>query len=458
MMKRMAFGLLAICLLTGGCARLNSIYRTKDIDKGGTAKVLLIDAKQRAILTSERPVRQEGGTYIATYRAFCAEPSPDVFTVLSQAASLSGSFGQDTTSINAALQAAMSSAESGATIPRTQTLNMLREMMYRTCERYMSGALDESQFAIQAIRDQHTMVSILAIEQLTGAVTPPRVTLAAGSAAGAGSSSEALVRLDDAWKAKTAAARTLAEKNAAKDALDGTDSGLKSSKKCKDLTADASDEDDKAKFAKCAAADKDINAASDAKKIADDHYNELKALAGGGGASTSAAPVALAQPNDAIQRAEQVKDVATAVQDIVRMNFDQDEVVLFCLREMKNGGPVQTACLEYITAKVGKETATLNTEIEHQKFLAAQTQREMLAIGDRTTVLFGAFWKKVASESDSDVPDPKRLADVVGAVAKNAHAPSTKAGLEKLKNAKTRSDAIAIFGRLVYAVQKKLSD
>jgi len=183
-----------VALVLGGCA--NYIH---EVDKVSGAQVISLDAKQRAVLTSERPdtrvVRRADGTrekeFVATYRVFCTEPSPDVFSVLSQALSASGSLGRDAASANAAVQAAFGSTETGSTIPRTQTINMLRELMYRTCERYISGALDELQFPVQAVRDQHLMVSILAIEQLTGVVTPPTVMLtgtanASGAAPGGG--------------------------------------------------------------------------------------------------------------------------------------------------------------------------------------------------------------------------------------------------------------------------------
>ncbi|MDR6841199.1 hypothetical protein [Pseudoxanthomonas sacheonensis] len=96
----------------------------------------------------------------------CAEAAPDVFSAY--ASSLSGNLGLGATERNAAF--ANSMAETAATVERTQTINLLRESMYRTCERYLSGALNEDQFIIQAARDQKSMVAVLAIEQLTGAI------------------------------------------------------------------------------------------------------------------------------------------------------------------------------------------------------------------------------------------------------------------------------------------------
>ena len=121
------------------------------------AKVALIDAKQRAILSS---------TVNDRFR-FCAEPSPDAFTTFSSVLNLS----KDET---ATLRAALS--ESGVNIGlRTQTITVLRDMMYRLCERYLNEGINSEALTIQAARDQRLIASILAIEQLTGAVQPRMV-------------------------------------------------------------------------------------------------------------------------------------------------------------------------------------------------------------------------------------------------------------------------------------------
>lgn len=172
-------------LILTGCAQLNSIHRHGHLSK--TGQIDFIDAKQRGVFVIPEykyvyeqikndkgnlvNKRDKKGNYIpiqssTTYK-MCSEPSPDVFTVYANSAAakvaakkgegFNGSFG-------------MSSAEAGATIERTQVINMLRESMFRTCERYMNGALDSTQMNIQTARDQRMMVATLAIEQLTGVV------------------------------------------------------------------------------------------------------------------------------------------------------------------------------------------------------------------------------------------------------------------------------------------------
>ena len=211
-MSRIAFigtSLIAAALLLTACgANRHSIFRYQKIDPAQTA-IITVDAKQRAILVGNKETTTADG--VKNIRQFCSEPSPDVFSVVAQALSAGGAFGKsaDPKSIELALNAAFSSAEQGSAIPRTQTVNMLRELMFRTCERYLNGGIGDLELPIQAARDQRLMVSILAIESLTGAVTPKPIVIGANAnASGGASGAEAAVRLDDAYKslqAKTAA-------------------------------------------------------------------------------------------------------------------------------------------------------------------------------------------------------------------------------------------------------------
>jgi hypothetical protein len=151
----------ALVLLVGGCASLNSIHRTSGFDPKGGADILTVDAKQRHVLITRETDSEKTNKF-----RICAEAAPDVFSAY--ASSLGLDVGIGATDRNA--KVANSIAEAAATIERTQTVNLLRESMYRTCERYLSGALDADQFIIQAARDQRSMVAVLAIEQLTGVV------------------------------------------------------------------------------------------------------------------------------------------------------------------------------------------------------------------------------------------------------------------------------------------------
>ena len=171
-MKKLLSSVAMSAFLVGCGAHQNSIFRTAN----GS---MFVDAKQRAIISN----RAESDDVQAR---ICAEPSPDVFSVLSSAASVGGWFeGDASTDIRA--QFAQSLAESGADIGlRTQTIQVLRDMMYRLCERYMSGAITKAEFEQQSARDQRLIVAVLSIEQLTGAVRPSRAVLTSASAADIG--------------------------------------------------------------------------------------------------------------------------------------------------------------------------------------------------------------------------------------------------------------------------------
>ena len=152
---------LLTCLTVSSCARLTSIYRSETIPTEG-ARVVAVDAKQRLLLTNTV------GNSKQRIRRFCAEPPPDVFTALatSLGADLSLGAGPDPST---AAKFASSISENASTVERSQTVNVLREVMYRNCERFLSGAITTDEFIVQAARDQRLIIHVLAIEQITGA-------------------------------------------------------------------------------------------------------------------------------------------------------------------------------------------------------------------------------------------------------------------------------------------------
>jgi hypothetical protein len=361
-------------LLLGGCAEANSIHR---LDRLSTASPVVIssDAKQRFLLSQ---IDKNTRTDTPAFRRFCAEPSPDVFTVLSQSASGSGSLGlgKDAKTLNAAIQAAFSNSETGTTIPRTQTLNMLREMMFRTCERYLSGAITELELPIVAIRDQRVMVSILAIEQLTGAVTPKPVIISNGASASTGQNSTEMMKLVAKAHDDLAAAE-----GAAKDAEDafqaadmaagagGCDQLEKDKKDGKTVSATL--------LGACTKTRDEREAANDAAKKAHDYYAQQAktAAASQGVSSATATPGAATDPKDwSFAQATAVQNVAVAVKDIVALNFAQDETQFFCFKQISDAkvradvkeavgieaqGEVQRQCLGYLMARVRADARKL---------------------------------------------------------------------------------------------------
>ncbi|HET9640203.1 MAG TPA: hypothetical protein VFP12_13450 [Allosphingosinicella sp.] len=325
---------------------------------------ITVDARQRVLL-SQLDKRSSD----PLFRRYCAEPSPDVFTVLGVSGSGSGSLGLGADkSVNAALQAAFSSSETGATIARTQTLNMLREMMFRTCERYLSGSIGAAEMPIVAARDQRIMVSILAIEQLTGSITPRALSISSGGSASTGLDPTDLVKaIATARAAVTAAdddvtAKTKKANEA--DAAAGTCATLRK-KKTDTPTAVTTEESNKIKA--CDDADKALAEAKAKRDQAQTHYDALVAASKGAiGVSSATTSGKLEFAGDS-SRPEAVAHVADTVRYIVQRTFDQDETQLFCIRTLYDDATsreteLRDGCREYLLVKVRSE----------QRMLAAQ--------------------------------------------------------------------------------------
>lgn len=159
---------LIVAVLLSGCAQLNTVARDFNVNEG-TGQ--LIDAKQRAIIVVKDKDTNE--------TVVCAEPSPDALSAYAMQLGLEGSIPSQ-----GALKLAAASQESSAYIGlRTQSIQLLRDAMYRNCEAYANGAIDKAQYGIATRRHQRSMVALLAIEQLTGAVRVPPITITTEGAA-----------------------------------------------------------------------------------------------------------------------------------------------------------------------------------------------------------------------------------------------------------------------------------
>lgn len=152
-----------------GCANFNSVYRDFNVSSGSGA---LIDIKQRAIIVSPKTVTESNGTK-TTSAIVCAEPSPDALSAYAAEIAADANVPGE-----AAVQLAAAMRESSSYVGlRTQSIQLLRDSLYRLCEGYMSGALDKPQYEILVRRYQKYMVALLGIEQLTGAMRVPTVTI-----------------------------------------------------------------------------------------------------------------------------------------------------------------------------------------------------------------------------------------------------------------------------------------
>lgn len=175
-----------------GCGNFNSVHRVLHVAHGEGA---LIDIKQRAIFSAVVPTRDKHGNVIKQLRV-CAEPSPDALSAY--AAELVGKV--DSGKIAGELAAAFQEGSSFVGL-RTQSIQLMRDASYRLCEGYMSGAIDADEYAWLIRRFQRSMVVLLAVEQLTGTVRMPTVTITTqGQAEAAKSISEirkAKEKIDD---------------------------------------------------------------------------------------------------------------------------------------------------------------------------------------------------------------------------------------------------------------------
>lgn len=448
-----AVGVWLACGLIGavlaGCANGDAVYRYGVVSHRWPT-VTTVDAKERVILsspvqtrttyagtgTSEAGKRGKGGitvnatgdrTIAASYVRFCAEPSPDVFSVLATSLSGTGTFSKsaDPKALDAALSAAFASSEQGSTISRTQTISMLREVMYRTCERYINGAISDLEMPAQMARDQRAMVAILAIDQLTDKTPPSPTVISASSTAALAASSEAAVRLDDAFKASQAADAALAkargELAGMKTKCDALQARVDKGEVLKDVAADPATNtakvDDATQKKACddkkAEVDKDDKAA---KPLAA-HYAALnEAIAKSGMSAT--ATVGTPTTGGAGAGGGKADQVALVVQHIVDKTFDQDEVMMLCLKVLDPGvgaeqvEEVRKTCIEYVKANVNAETAQKKAEAAQFNLDFAQTTK---ALTERAMPLFEAFWKKVAAgdASTSEVADPNALKSTI---------------------------------------------
>lgn len=161
-------------LFTASCANWNSIHRQSDLTATET-QVISVDAKQRHLVSVYRPVFKPNGEIDPnkSQRIICAEPSPDVFSVYS--AALEANAGKEE-ELQAALK--LATGETGATIGlRTESIQLLRDAMYRLCEAYAADGIEKKDYASLLSKYQKSMVSLIAIAQVTGAVRPPQIVI-----------------------------------------------------------------------------------------------------------------------------------------------------------------------------------------------------------------------------------------------------------------------------------------
>ncbi|HWA23406.1 MAG TPA: hypothetical protein VG735_13505 [Caulobacterales bacterium] len=318
--------------LSCGCAEVSSIYHNRELTHD---RAIVVDAKQRAIIAGPKTIVWEyDETGKKAKRATiqvgpCAEPPPDVFSVL--AASAQGNVSYKDI---AALSGSYSQSESGASLlTRTTVIQTLRDGFYRLCEAHMRGGMDDVAYTVGLKKFQTELVGLLAIEQLTGAVQSASASIAAASQAQLGSVS-ALAQQRQAWSLEleqTKQAQKQAEiaAKATATALEKANTDLDKDKENEDLKTAASNaksEDDKAQKAKSALDAKVASLTASITAIDD----SLKGAAPGG-SSASASGIVVVTDN----AGKDVSEVKDAVVEIVKLINSDDYGPTTCLEAMR---------------------------------------------------------------------------------------------------------------------------
>lgn len=154
--------------LLQGCANLSSVDRTTSLpDKDGRdGKAIHLDAKQRVVLAK-------------SFGAVCAEPNPDALSAFATALT-AGAADATKTSVTVGSSLSETAASIGL---RTQSITLMRDMLYRICEAYYNKAIDGPQVMQLLGRSQDRAIAALAIEQLTGVVAARQAALGTASSA-----------------------------------------------------------------------------------------------------------------------------------------------------------------------------------------------------------------------------------------------------------------------------------
>lgn len=418
--------LLAVVLcsmLASGCARLTTVMRKYDARTTSVS----IDAKQRVVLSGAPRVVDSK----RTVPVICAEPSPDALSTLAAGGGLSLS----RASYDAAANVALSEA-AGSIGLRTQSIQLLRDSMYRLCEGYLAGAIDDDAFQIAHRRFQNSMVSILAIEQLTGAVRAPAVVLGGQATSGSAElaakltqqTQEALTELRTAESDAKKKSSDYEAKSAELKKLEGELSTLNGKKDPSE--ADKTRKEELPKYIEAAkgAASAAKTAADDAEKNRADKealYQKFdksrQAALSGGGSAASTFDLGSSQPTTVSDAG--IASVASAVKQIVADTFSLQWSYELCTTVLlrsdsnlgqgvghKGGGassdnelppksqssPVTAKCLAYMDAS--------KTSVEKSVEIDLNRSKAVLAVAN-------AFAKLAES-------DPDKAAEQISAVFK----------------------------------------
>lgn len=446
---------LALGLLLAGCsANFNSIHRSDRIASGGS--YTLIDAKQRALIEKNAKV--------------CTEPPPDVFSVYAQSLAASGSVskGTDPTTLGASGSLAVTSAETGATIGRTQAYNLLALQAFYNCLSSLNNDSGKLEAPIDRVRLQRLIVSTIAIEQLTGVMRAPTVVIGAGGASSGGGSAEAMATLAAARKDDQTSKQNL------KSALDEKAKLESADPKCSALAARVKNGEtlagaELAKSESCTKADVKVAAMQTASDDAGKYYQAQLASSGAGMSATADTHTIDPKVIEAASQrdATTVQKVADTIGEIVKNNFAPgDETKFFCMRMLydpqiftaaqtaspDNARDIANGCAALLLTDVGSQVDQARYEIYKANYAAATVK-----ISAAADASFGRYWAKVVDAAGAF--DAAKAAPLLDPLISAKGVPaSTVQRLKALKSAAARDAARAAFDRIPPDLQATLAN
>lgn len=153
--RRLAVGS-AVLLSLSACANFNTIDRTTALPKDGTA--IHLDAPQRL-------------AYADAGGVICAEPTPDALQAYISSLGASVSSANNAASVSNALQ-----ANSQSVGLHSQSITLMREHLFRICAFAQNNWLSDGDVMMLMARSQDLTLGVLAIEQLTGTMTPRKIS------------------------------------------------------------------------------------------------------------------------------------------------------------------------------------------------------------------------------------------------------------------------------------------
>jgi hypothetical protein len=388
---------LVALLLATGCARLTSIHRAAvvPLDRPNTISV---DAKQRMVLSQPAPNGRPA-------LRFCTEPPPDVFSALAASlgvdASVSGQGARDATA-----RLASTLSENASTIERTQTINVLRESMYRNCERYLSGAINDDEFIVQAARDQQLIVQVLAIEQITGAARAQASALTTVAKAAASGVTDTGLQTLAAAKKDVDARRGISDKAVA-------DAGsLPPEGPCGSLPLDptapptgisatqATAKNDACATAKAALARlKESESYFATVQNAVDRQSEVSSTASGAVSSAALSAAAVSE------------SVAKQVVDIVKQNHVLDEIVMACVVKVRRNEPITPLCERVLDGMLATRQAQL---LSIEGYSVGEVNQRINVIVEETRTAAGVVFSWLEKRGGNTPDNIRTLAKAAG--------------------------------------------